>query len=619
MDMISHPTFLQPVVADAAVNRFALISHRRHLAALGDPDPARLVLCTDWLTWSLARHAGHTALHFESQLVEWPAAAGDPDLFHMTATGWMMADGVDMTAFEGVSIGHQLDADVFFLARAYLRLSHALDRLCTTYRPAIIDLYDWRGEYDILDPAARRQLVDDVAQRHGIAVNAEKFDPPAPDDPGLQEIQHFGVRAVAPPSRDWLRKIYGRVIAAMFRARDLMAGRRPGIFIIHNWIVINRLIDALGKAGAAPVLTAEQWPKNAGFLWRCWTRGAVLTHRHSVTLSDEGRAALDIMRQRVEAVWAASPARDAYERSLRALIRTRLFESGLYIARAQEAQRLRKLLTARNIRRVVVADVANADNRLVMEVARSLAIPVDEMLNGMFMTGQRVEARTGNGSLPPLVDRFLSWGPQNEAWHRKIGARYPFVRTGYPAIGTPEPAASWDPATARRALVLPLTVDFSDTTGLRGNILQYLMMTLDVLRERGFERIVVKLHPGTPNMEYYDAAVKSGGFDACVVKDGPLAAHVKEADIVVGPVNSGSLVETAALGKPYIPLRAVPGSIDPDLCGSIPVAHDRDSLTALLTNGPASPAAVLDAFCDAGAIHDSGSRFWNVINDSLSA
>lgn len=584
---------------------------------MGAPDAARLVLCTDWLTWALAQQAGHAALHFESVLVEWPDAAGDPDLFHMTATSWMMADSIDMTAFEGVSIGHQLDADVFFLARAHLRLSHALDRLCTAYRPAIIDLHDWRGEYDILDPAARRQLVDDIAGRHGIVVNAEPFDPPAPNDPGLQEIQHFGVRAVAPPRRDWLRKMYGRAVAALFRARDLLAGRRPGIFIVHNWIVVNRLIASLDKDGAVPVLTAEQWPKNAGFLRQCWMRGAVLTHRHSTALGHAGRDALDAMRQRVEDFWAANPAQDTLERSMRQLIRTRLFESGLYLARAQEAQRLRKLLTAMNIRRVVVADVANADNRLVMEVARSLDIPVDEMLNGMFMTGQRVEARTGNGSLPPLVDRFLSWGPQNEAWHRKIGASYPCVRTGYPAIGDPRPAAPWEPAAARRALVLPLTVDFSDTTGLRGNIMQYLMMTLDVLRERGFDRIVVKLHPGTPNMEYYDAAVKSNDHNVLVVKDGPLAAYVADADIVVGPVNSGALVETAALGKPYVPLRAVPGSIDPALCGSIPVAHDRDSLIALLSSGPASPAAVLDAFCDAGTIHDSGRRFWNVINETL--
>jgi hypothetical protein len=616
------PEALSPLHRPAALDRpfacLALISHHRHLAALGAPDPDRLVVSTDWLVWQQGRAAGHAIISFECVLGDWPEVAGNPDELRCKTTQWMIIDGTDPTAFHGVSLGAQLDADVAFLARAHHRQWHALDRLCTAHHPTTIALYDYRSEFDILDADARRCLVEEVAVRHGVIVTTDVFDPLSPDDPA-DELQYFGVRPPDLPGRAVLRRLYGSAVAGLFCARRLFRRRRPGIYLVQNWIVISALVDAVPDSGAVPVLVAEQLPKTSAFLWHCWQRGAILTSLPPARIGRRDRTALAAMIARIEQHWARSPPADAFETSLRELVRQRLFGTGLLLARARETLAIRRMFRKANVVRVVAGAVNNAQNRLVIETARELGIAVDEMLNGMFMTRERIASRNGDGRNGPLVDRLLSWGPQNEAWLAAIEAPYPAVRVGYAALDGLAVAAPRLPGAPRRALVLPLTVDSSDTTGLRANIMSYLVMTLDLLREAGFEEITVKLHPGTPNRDYFETTLCAAGHKVPVVKDGPLAPLVADSDIVVGPVNSGALVETAALGRPYVPIRAVPGSIDPALCGGIPVADGHDSLKRLLVDGPAAPQTVLDAFCDRTAIPNAAGRFWQVMNQTEAA
>ncbi|MEK9647209.1 MAG: hypothetical protein VW547_16865, partial [Alphaproteobacteria bacterium] len=303
------------------------------------------------------------------------------------------------------------------------------------------------------------------------------------------------------------------------------------------------------------------------------------------------------------------------DRALRRFIRMRLLDTGWIRQIALRIKSYKRFFAARKVRRVLVGDVTGGDCRVIAETAHAMGIPVDELLNGMFVVPQKYDARCGDTGCAPIVARMLSWGRMNEEWLAMTGAGIEVRRTGYPALdGLRRRVPKSRAGKPRRALVLPIYADADDVMALTSNIFSYLVDTIRVLDRAGIGEIRVKLHSGPQNLDYYrDVAVYSGV--ACeVIKGGDLVPHLDWADIVVGPVNSGAFVETMAAGVPYYAYRPWPSLISRALLDTMGLLDAPEDLARALGAGrEPDRRAILDRVCSFGEIENAAARVWETI------
>ncbi len=589
--------------------RLLLLSHRFQIEGA---ERDALVVTNDWLTWRLCLAGNRPVAHVEGFMADWPPERGDPDGFYQRHGSWMMEDGRDPTLFDGISLGKQFNGHVVLMRHLTERLWHALDAVCRRYGPEEIVLVGLRVEYGFFDAECSRLLARALAERHGARL-IDRLQPD-PDGPGV--FAEAVSRAVAPTETGWkprLRRLYGLTVEGLSLAAAAIRGRKPRVFLLLNWIGVRNLIRFFDGGGATPLLLAEQWPKTPGFIGQCLRKGVLLARLPESALTRSDRDAVAA----IEARLAARPPRSADPAAaVEALyVRNRIVATGAVAARAAEVRRFRRFLERYGTARVVVGESANMTCRMIADLAHVRGSRVDELLNGMFVTRQRVDTRCGDAFQPPVVDRLLAWGRQQEEWAEGAGVKARVVRTGYPSLdllrrGKPPPPRG----VGKRALVLPLTVDGHDLRGLYANPLSYLVELVRGLAERGWFPITVKLHPGFPDLAYYQELCRIEGLDCVLVKQGDLAALAAGADAVMGPVNSGSMLEVQALGRPYYPMRAVPSSLDPALFGGARVYDDVASLLSDLDAGIVPEGAdVLDRFCAVNEIPNASARFWKVL------
>lgn len=606
LSVLARPTWLA-----ASYQRLVLISHRRHLDGLDLADASQLIVSTDWLAWRRAVTAGAHCLHFEFALGTWPEGRGDPATTHLRACDWVTVDGRDVTLFQGVSLGHQFVRDVTLLSNAAERLWHALDRLCAEFRPGRLELIDLRVEFDLLDPAVKRALVADVARRHG-AVVVDRLDAPPAGDPGFSErVDDYGAPPAEPRLGGWLRAIYGGSIDWACRVRRLF-DRRAEILILHNFATVRSLLAFHDSTTVVPALFAGHMPKSPRFLLDVLRRGFSLVHVPEGRLDAADLRALAAIKAALAAAWTA-PA-TGVEAARQAFIRDRIVAAGWLEQRARAVKGHLDLFRRRRFARVLVGDATNQLCRTLAETARLSGVPVDELLNGMFLAPQVCDARAGSAHATPCIDRLLSWGEGNERWLALSRAALPTIRTGYPALDVlradPTPFASAD-----HALVLPIYADCDDTPALFGNIFTWMVETVGALKAAGCRTVRVKLHSGPQNLGYYrDVLVESGLGDTEIVKGGPLDPHLAWADLVVGPVNSGAFVETMAAGKPYFPIRPEPSLIDWSLLPAEGIVTRADQLADRVARRAAPDLRDWMArWCSFDEFPNASRRAWRVL------
>lgn len=600
----------------ATYRRFVLISHSQHLDTLDIGDVETLVVSTDWLAWRKWVDRGGHGVHFEATMELWPADAGDPHDHYLRSVMWMYVDGKDVTQFRGISLGKQFMQDVALFSKGYQRLWHGLARLIVLYRPTSLVLVDLQLENQMLDDAAKLWLVENLADHHGLHVE-QRLASPDPYDPLCPDVPHVGIEPEETGWRVWFRQVYSRTVDMLFRVVSPRAQRRPKIYISANWQVIEPLIENCRGRRVTMMVPAGQCPKTPDFLWRCWRNNVVLVHLPNVALTAAERAEIDAIGERLTKAWKAQPAAGV-EAACRHFISVRVIARGWMYRRAKEMKGYQLLFRRHRCTRMVIGDAGNANSRLLAEAAHQTGTPIDEMPNGMFLSEQKLCARTGDGVAPPLLSRFLPWGEQQERWLQAQGAPLPCIRVGYPGLDLVRRAAPTKPLRRNRALVLGPWIDGYDVIGLHSCKASYLVEIVRGLRDLNVPEIRVKLHPGTPNLSYYTAAMRHYGIECEVTKKGRLTPHVEWADFVIGPASSGSLVETHAAGKPYYAIRHYPslmGRDYTDRAGAFESAADL--IDALRRDWTPDREDILEYFCSFSTYPNASARLWDVMEASV--
>lgn len=579
-----------------------------------DPDTdTALVWFTDWLGWrNWCDRRGH-GLHFEHFLADWNVSANARHL--LSATEWVYDGDGDMTLFNGISLGKQFNWEVSGAYHAICRLRTSLAAAARAVGAVRLRVRGIRAEYDFLNEEVLQLLVTDVADELGLDVIWEfrQTSPEAisPEFPFRRESPK------EPSSRTWLRNLYGIAIDFVFAVTGTLRRSKPRVFLLNNPLIVKELLRTAKNLNVEPVLLAGMLPKSPRFLWRCLADGIRLVHLPAAASTPALHSSVDAIRARIKAHWQTTPARDAHEQATRLFIRDAVLAGNILEERAHESQRFDALFRRLKLARVHVGDSENQSCRTVLEVAENQGIGRDELLNGMFLSAQQIDSRTGDSRRPALVQRLLAWGKNNEMWLEATGSPATAVRTGYPTVDLlrtlPVP-----PAPGKgNALVLPLHIDRIDVAGLYGEVFAYLVETVIGLNAAGFNNVRVKVHPGFHNMEYYRAALSRHGADCEIIKDGPLMEHIIWSDVVIGPINSGAFVESMAMRRPYYPMRNMPSSLEPSLFAPARVSETVGQLIDALSHGQdGGDDVVLAAIAGWDPDVPAASRVWRATQEA---
>lgn len=597
-------------------NRLVLISHRRHVARLMGMDANTLIFSTDWLAWRQCVESGIACIHFESMLREWPEERGNPDNIHHRNCNWMMVDGQDISEFRGISLGRLFTRDVSLGANAIERLWYALDRALAQFAPTEVLFYDMRAEHDLVNTNIALWIVRSLAKRYGARVVDEQ-DIPIKGDPGFSEqVDEYATRKPESIWRRMSRKTYSECVDWLFRFRGYSSRQQGKVLLVLNWICARNLIDADDDRRLMPAVFASSSPKRPKDLLWFWQKKAVLVNPPQARLTAADSLRLEAIHKAV--IEQARKAERPEDAAKWMFIQTSLLEGGQIESRAKEIISLDMLFTRHQFSRVVIGDATNDYCRTIAETAKQRCVPVDELVNGMFITRQHSTARqalTQNGK--PLVERILSWGPLNARWIKASKVEATSATVGYPALDklrSPITTSQF-----KRVLVLPIYADGDDAMAFTSNIFGALADVVRALVAFGCD-VRVKVHVGPQNFDYYRDVLKQAGLDVPIFKDNLFVKHIEWADFVVGPVNSGAFVETLAAGKPYYPISPTPSQIDPALLPKVKLIQNAaDLLTRLKAGDTPDRDEILEDICQFNSIPNSSRRFWEVMAKGISA
>lgn len=618
-----------PPFLKARYERFALVSHQRHLADLDPEDEQTLIVSCDWILWQTCLAEGRHCVFYEMGLLDWDGDGLSEDLM-IAACDAFYIDGVDATVFDGVSLGQQLVRDLAYFLYGYARLAAALKALTRRFRPTEYVLYDYHVGTAPLDMDEIRTLVTEVGEEFGVTV-AEKCDPLSRHDPATpilpSSTSHLPLLMTTRRNglRSWPMALFEWTLDTLSVARRAVADRRPLILLVATHLNMLPILEKLDDNKACPMVIAKVFPnkRDFGFILHCLRHGTVFVRSRLLSLSVADRKAVDDMQARLIGAWRhAAKGRDA---ALRRHIRKHVLEKRVFHRLAEEATYCRWLLSRHRPHGVLTDSLLDPTYFMLVSMAAGMGARTSYTWHGPYLQNLRLSLLDGDRRRAPIVDQCLTWGPIQEKWLDSIGFKGKKIRTGNVvamsrlSVWPPRPMVREtvpSPGT-RRVLVLQYTPVRSDILGLDERQYAAFVDIVRLLRRLGFKDIRFRLHPGAWRISYYKSIAALFRLDCPIHEGGAFKDAVNDADIVIGPVQSGAMNETIAEGKPYYPILFAPHCLDPALLDVIRPYRDLASLERDLARGSVvDQKRILDACCSFDEAADPARRAWRVLEET---
>jgi len=602
-------------------SRLVLASHRRHIDGLSANDRNSMIVCSDWLVWRHCHDLGFHCLHLEAGLLEDAKSSAKETDFFIRANQWVYDEGKDVTLFKGVSIGKLFTREISLVLLSCHQIKEALQWFCANFQPGEIVLFDVRTEYGLVDDTLKRRLVNDAATTFGALVD-DRLDGPenhALDFPFTADFQVRPIPRANMLSKDLflngLRFCYTFLISMIFSVKWRWAGKRRLVLILPTGLMCQNLIDNYDQdqTDVAPLLFAHRESKKLAFLKDCWRRGSYFAHLPLTWLNTSDRQRIEQIRKDVERVCIQPDT--VLQECVRHYVRHYVINHQDFVRICWSVKRSSTFFDEKRPDRIIVSDVMNPGTREYIELAYNRRCPVDYLPHGMRISRQIHDTLSGDPNTPAFVSRMLGWGEQAYSNLVDTNASCEFVRIGYPGLDKLRTSTQENPAAIKRnALILPYSADTEGLVNMSSIIYPLLIDTIKAVRKHGFENIRVKIHPGSKfNKSYYERVLALVGSPVELVhEDRGLSAHLDWADIVIGPVVSGTFVETLAAGKPYYSFLTSPSSNTSKYLKGVNLLETAEDLDAALAEGGgANSPDLLQYFCSGSDIPNSSRRVWD--------
>lgn len=470
---------------------------------------------------------------------------------------WFLAEGADITAYEGVSLGdlakgipsrlYMFSVLVKYgeLTRKALERWPGAQRLCHDLTGTAISAHAW--EDDGGDPFDKQRLVALVAEQRGVAV--EFMPPPRP------MLSAFVARrgSKAAPTRGlrgWVRATAKSLalgtesaLNVLARTRRRAAGHRVYIYPYHN------LTSVLTEVDGQVVLNGLG---RGGLSWRRLTSGSSYVDFDRVAFDLDSAAETflaglqrllpeHLERRRAAGLFVVRGI-DYFglcQPIIAALARTTLRELLLHIGRVRQA--IREF----GLTRILLNDTLDEKKQAVIAACRIEGAESIFVDHGIM--GQSPAQRAADRAEPSMVVTPGSYDP----YHHRSAT----VALGNPSLD-PYPATARRKITSlRRILFLTFEDNFYarlDRFPWQERYYEEILATFPILARRGLE-VWYKPHPGE-SPAYHDHLFRFFGVPPDVVRNvqrRPFAEVVREVDLVVSNVTS-CFFEAQAAGVPTI-------------------------------------------------------------------
>jgi hypothetical protein len=599
--------------------RMVLISENRHLAGFDKNDPTTLFVSSDWLLWQLLSRQGYHCVFIEQGYVPAPDATEMSMDILLRGNDWVYHDERDITDFHGVSLGRGFSTPAALFIATYVRFSNALDNLIDRFEPDEMVYFDLVMFDTVITSAwARHYVASKISERRNLRF-VDRGDPGVSVDTDIRNVRRNR------PVIGWLRRVaiafYCTGMGAVSRVLSRIIRPRNRVLLMMGWNLFEPI--AFGEnRGTQALVHASAFPKSLKAVFRFFAHGFLLGDARQTPLGRADLKKLDKIRGDLEVAWAAQPATDLQE-ALREFVRREILSNGRLHEMAVAMKTARKFLDRYTPDRLVVDGVKNLPPYAYIETCHALAIPVDYIWHApVAPQNLKLDALGCDPRVAPRVQRILSWGSANEDWLRAISARIAeVVDVGNPILGRYQDSRKTDAAQQaagqpNSALVVQQTCVFTDLKACLSSQYYQFVHAVRRLRQNGIENIVFKLHPGIPRgYEMFTAIADAFGLDCAVERFGRFDKFVRNADVVIGPLVSGSALETASAGVNFIPLFLEPTSLDFTYYGGINHIQKRigDIDAALTAKHFLDNEGYIEIFGGALKPQERTAKFWGAL------
>ena len=595
--------------------RLALIACQDHLERLEPDDGETLIVSCNWLLWQKALAEKKHCVYYELGLLDW----SEPDSLitdlYIRANDWVYDGDKDLTLFRGASLGKLFGAEVSLCMVNYLRLERTLAMLIERFQPEDILFFDFVIEANVLTGSLRKKVVASVAADYGVRF-VEQRDAEVPAEQQISED------STAPtghgPFVRALLAVYGIAIGVATNMRCLFRDKQQRVLMVVISSLAEPLIQNFSYEGRTPIFLARTLPKKIGLLWQCLRQGILLVTPKTVSLSTADQNRIEKIRADLETVFSDPDHR--VSDIVRAYVKQNILDAGRLTGVAETVLGAENLLETYQPRRIVVDGERNPPPRIYVDLAQDRGIAVDDTWHSpLAPKNHKVDALGGDERIRPLITRNLTWGSIHESWLDAVGAKQPRIRVGspladmYPGNEPPSPGAG------KNALLLQYTPNLRDMKGLGASMFENFVTAYRLLKEKGFENVHLKIHPGPGRISpvFFKQISEYFGLNCPILRREPFGECVAWADIVVGPAQTGAMFETLAAGKPYYALMLPPYSMDPAYYGDYPIHASVEELSKALEQPwqPERGNTLLDKLYSTDEYPSGSKRFWQVMNE----
>ena len=524
--------------------------------------------------------------------------------------------------FRGVSLGRLFGGEMTMALVNYHRLSRSLKTLIVKFCPKEIWFYDFKYEINHLNIDLRRKLVESIAKKSGLKLfDIKNKLLPETDNKNIsvqRGKEHGHIRLA-------LGTIYFLAIEISTFLYSIFSFAKPKVLLLVGQDLAE--VFALGyhfkNTAHTPIFFGRTIRRKFKLIFHCMKNRMLLVNSWKIRISKLEARQIQSIYSSIEHL-ISTPESDLSQFTSD-YIRANILNKKTLSDKAIEVKSSEVLINRYNPSRIVVDSARSSRHLQYIELAKSKNIPVDYTWHSPLLPQNfKIGALGGDPRQPTFVDRILTWGKTNEEWARRIGAKQPFVQIGSPKgekiISDSVQWRSSKKSTKKNMniLLLQYTYVVTDLAGTTANMYGMFVNGVRVLKSAGYRNIQFKIHPGPGRWtienfkkieQYYDLRCN-------IMKTAPFERCLEWADIVIGPTCTGTLYETIAAGKPYIPIILQPqDTIDLRYFRNFPVITSIDEIPEAIEVDIEIPAKeLLKSTYGADNAVEPSKRFWAAMN-----
>lgn len=566
---------------------------------LGDSNTL-LPVTNDWLLWQRRRNAGQPIFYAGQVLPEVNFDALSREIF-TKGYEWTMVRGEDVTVIEGVSLGRRLARLVSNYIADYERITAMVNGVLERLQPSLVRFVEFRSDIPSLDQDEIFSIICALAGARGIAVEDVRST--------ATKVQKPPAKPVQPRQSRPLQAVFSWTLGVLSAARGLLAPNRPRALLICTHLNTSPLLEAFAGGKIFPVVLADWYPnkKNVGALLRRLAAGVLLVSARGRLSPGDGRR-VDLIVECIRDHWRNCPAIDDRETRIRNFVEREFFSCRRLHAVAADVAHARAILDHANPKVVLTDGLQDPFTNILLDLAGQRGIQRVITWHAPHIGFSRIPALVFDHA-PPLVDHVFSWGEQMERWLETIGSSVRTVRTGSP-IAEQRCALAPRPAGGSSVLLLQYATPIADFASRAANQYEYFVTLARRLSAGGLD-VTLKVHPGQDVLDYYTRIAVYFGIQCHMARFGNLGDYLEAADVVIGPVVSGSMLESIASGRPFVPVLLSPHSLFadhflPDETFDIAGAAD-----VVLSKKYPDNSRILSYFLSIDQTRSAGVRIWN--------